>query len=151
MTVVLVSITLAVLVVVVMFWGLSVCEGFARVYFAGCDTTNTYAWALKFPGCGKCLQPEPQPLQVYQKMASYSPRSCYSKQEWPRGGNRKKYMLLKNGHPTTVFCKLSVRGSKYCLGEFSITWGGLIISRWPFHSGTILEAYQINPLRFSEL
>jgi len=41
--VVFVAITLAVLVVVVMFWGLSVCEGFARVYFAGCDATNTYA------------------------------------------------------------------------------------------------------------
>ena len=36
------------------------------------------------------------------------------------------------GHPTTVFRKISVRRSKYCL-EFSITWGWLVISRWPFH------------------
>ena len=43
MTVVLAAITLAVLVVVVMFLGLSVCEGFARVYFAACDAKNTYA------------------------------------------------------------------------------------------------------------
>ena len=31
--------------------------------------------------------------------------------------------LLPNSHPTTVFCKISVRRTKYCL-EFSITWGG---------------------------
>ena len=30
------------------------------------------------------------------------------------------------GHPSTVFCKLSLPRSKYCL-EFSITWGGLKI------------------------
>jgi len=50
-------------------------------------------------------------------------------------------------HPTTVFCKISVRRSKYCL-EFSIAWIRLKISRWPFHSGTIFEAYLINSLRF---
>ena len=98
-----VAITLAVFVVVVMFWGLSVCEGFARVYFAGCDATNTYAWALKFPGCGECVQPEPQPLQVYQEMARYSPRSRYSKQEWPEGGKRQKHMLLKKRAPNDCF------------------------------------------------
>ena len=39
-----------------------------------------------------------------------------------------------------------------CLpGEFCIAWGRLKISRWPFRSGTIFEAYQINPLRFSKL
>ena len=32
------------------------------------------------------------------------------------------------GHPTTVFCKISVWRSKYCL-EFSITWGRLKISK----------------------
>ena len=31
--------------------------------------------------------------------------------------------LLPKSHPTTVFCKISVRRTKYCL-EFSITWGG---------------------------
>ena len=55
------------------------------------------------------------------------------------------------GHPTTVFCKISVRRSKFCL-EFSFTW--LKISRWPFHSCTIFEAHLIlliNSLRFSEV
>ena len=44
------------------------------------------------------------------------------------------------GHPTTVFCKMSVRRSKFCL-EFSFT--GLKISRWPFHSCTTFEAHLI--------
>ena len=47
---------------------------------------------------------------------------------------------IYQGHSTTVFCKLSVRRSKYCL-DFSITWGRLKISRWPFHSRTFFEAY----------
>ena len=51
------------------------------------------------------------------------------------------------GHPTTVFCEISVRRSKNCL-EFSIAWGKLKISRWPFHSRTILEAYLINSYDF---
>ena len=33
--------------------------------------------------------------------------------------------IFYQGHPTTVFCKISVRRSKYYL-EFSITWGRLI-------------------------
>ena len=45
------------------------CEGFGGVYCACCDTTNTYAWALKFPGRGECVQPEPQPLQVYGQVS----------------------------------------------------------------------------------
>ena len=53
--------------------------------------------------------------------------------------------------PTTVFCKISVRRSKYCL-ELSITWGRLkICTWWQFHSCTIFEAYLINSLRFSEV
>ena len=55
------------------------------------------------------------------------------------------------GHPTTVFCKISVRRCKFCL-EFSFTWQK--ISRWPFHSCTIFEAHQImliNSLGFSEV
>ena len=51
------------------------------------------------------------------------------------------------GHPTTVFCKISVRRSK-CFLEFSITWGWLKISKWPFHSCTIFEAYVIIPYDF---
>ena len=58
--------------------------------------------------------------------------------------------ICQQGHPATVFCKISVRRSKYCL-EFSITRGRLKISRWLFHSCTIFEAYLINSLRFSSL
>ena len=54
------------------------------------------------------------------------------------------------GYPTTVFCKISVRRSKYRL-EFCITWGQLKISGWPFHSCTAFEAYLKNSLRFSEV
>ena len=42
----------------------------------------------------------------------------------------------------------SVRRSKNCL-EFSIAWGRLKISRWPFHSCTIFVIYLINSLRLS--
>ena len=56
-----------------------------------------------------------------------------------------QYRKTTQGHPTTVFCKISVRRSKYCL-EFSITWGQLKISRWPFHSCTNVEAHLINCL-----
>ena len=53
-------------------------------------------------------------------------------------------------HPMSVFCQISVWRSKNCL-EFSIPWGGLTNSRWPFHSPTNFEAYRINSLRFSEV
>ena len=46
--------------------------------------------------------------------------------------------------------KLSVQKSKYCL-RFSITWGLLKISRWPFHSCTVFEAYLINSLWISDV
>ena len=36
------------------------------------------------------------------------------------------------GHPTTVFCKISVQSSKYSL-EFSITWGRLFLDDSPIH------------------
>ena len=36
------------------------------------------------------------------------------------------------GHPTTVFCKISVQSSKYSL-EFSITWGRLFLDDRPIH------------------
>ena len=49
------------------------------------------------------------------------------------------------GHPTSVFCKISVRRSKYCL-EFYITWGRLKVSRWSFHSCKILDACLTNSL-----
>ena len=50
----------------------------------------------------------------------------------------------------TVFSEISVRRSKYCL-EFSITWRRLKISRWQFHSCTILKAFLTNSSRFSEV
>ena len=49
------------------------------------------------------------------------------------------FMEILKEHTTTVFCKISVRRSKNSL-EFSIAWGMLNISRWPFHSRTIFEA-----------
>ena len=58
-----------------------------------------------------------------------------------------EYVLQR--HPTTASCNIYVRRSKYCL-KFSITWGRLKISRWPFHSWTIFKAYLINSLRFSK-
>ena len=42
-----------------------------------------------------------------------------------------KLQWSSQGHPKTVFCKISVRRSKYCV-EFSIIWGRLKISRWLF-------------------
>ena len=52
----------------------------------------------------------------------------------------RRCLRCAQGHPTTVFCKISVRRSKNCL-EFSITRGRLTISRWPFHSCTIFKVY----------
>ena len=65
--------------------------------------------------------------------------------------NKKELNILYKyqGHPTTVFCKISVRRSKYCL-EFSIAQTWLKISGLTLHSGTIFEAYLRNSLRFSD-
>ena len=51
------------------------------------------------------------------------------------------------GHPTTVFGKIYVRRSKYCL-EFSIRTAKNFHRTTPC---TIFEAYLINSLRFSEV
>ena len=62
-------------------------------------------------------------------------------------------MTIKNkqGHPTTAFCKISVRRSKF-YPEFFITWGRQKSFRWPsFHSCRISGAYLINSLRFPEV
>ena len=61
-----------------------------------------------------------------------------------------RHLLYSGAPPTTVFCEISVRRSRCCL-EFSITWGRLKISSWPFHSGTIFETSLINSLRFSKV
>ena len=57
------------------------------------------------------------------------------------------------GHPTSIFCKVSVRKSKYCLEFTTLTWGRLKIPRWPFYSliyEQFFDANLINSLRFSE-
>ena len=51
----------------------------------------------------------------------------------------RRCLRCAQGHPTTVFCKISARRSKNCL-EFSITRGRLTISRWPFQSCTIFRS-----------
>ena len=58
-----------------------------------------------------------------------------------------KKKVKAQGHPATVFCEISVRGSKYCL-KLYMTWRRLKISRWQFQSGTIFDAYLINSPRF---
>ena len=77
-------------VMVVMFWGLSGCVG-----FAGCFATNNYAWALRFPCCGECTQPEQQYLLESAMIKKWPGIALVlvPKQERPGGGNRKKYML----------------------------------------------------------
>ena len=57
---------------------------------------------------------------------------------------------FKQGHPTTVFPKISVQRNKYWL-KLSITRGRLKTSRWPFHSFAVFEAYLINSLLFFEV
>ena len=56
----------------------------------------------------------------------------------------------RQGHPTTVFCKASVRRIKYCL-KFSIIREWLKVCQGAFHLGTIFEAYLKISLRFSEV
>ena len=57
-----------------------------------------------------------------------------------RSGKTKKRIISEKGHPTTVFCKISVRRSKNRL-KLSIPCGRLRISTWPFHSFTIFKTY----------
>ena len=50
-------------------------------------------------------------------------------------------LVFIQGHPTTVFSEIS---------EFSIAWGRLEISIWPFQLCTIFEAYPIKSPRLSQ-
>ena len=52
----------------------------------------------------------------------------------------------KQGHPTTVFCKISVRRSKYCL-EISITQEKLKISRWLVIFSKVFRVLLLTSLR----
>ena len=60
------------------------------------------------------------------------------------------FIVCNQGRPTTVFCKISVRRSKYCL-EFSFAWARLKISSWNFHLCTTFEVYLRNSLGLSEV
>ena len=60
------------------------------------------------------------------------------------------FTLLRGTANDCFLWNISVRRSRCCL-EFSITWGRLKISSWPFHSGTIFETSLINSLRFSKV
>ena len=54
------------------------------------------------------------------------------------------------GHPKTLFCKISHRRSR-CHLKLSITSRGRVKnSKWPFLSCTIFEVHVINSLRFSK-
>ena len=50
--------------------------------------------------------------------------------------------FIRQGHPMTVFCKISVRRSKYCL-EFSVTWGRLKVCRWPLRSWISIYPFMV--------
>ena len=54
------------------------------------------------------------------------------------------------GHPTTVFGKIFVRGSKYCL-EVSIALERLKISRCLFHLCKIFGVFLLTSLQFSKV
>ena len=58
-------------------------------------------------------------------------------------------LVFIQGHPTTVFSEISVRRGKNCL-DFSIAWGRPKISRWLFHSCTVLKPYLIKSLGLSQ-
>ena len=98
--------------------------------------TIIFPWGLKFMAVRKVIyRGRIFWLTVFQFWGEVSPRASI--------------LLMFAGHPTTVFCKISVLRSKYCL-QFSISWEQLKNSKWPFRSCTIFEAYLINSLRFSE-
>ena len=65
---------------------------------------------------------------------------------------RKKVFLKITGAPNDCFLK-NICSKKQILTtiEYSMVWGRQKISKWPFHSCTIFEAYLMNSLRFSEV
>ena len=72
--------------------------------------------------------------------------ACMKSTIWEPHFPLSQNMEFIQGHPTSVFCKISVRRSRYCL-EFSIIWGRLKTSRWSFHLCKIFDAYLTNSLR----
>ena len=65
-------------------------------------------------------------------------------------GSNKSFCEFFQRYPMTVFCKMSVLRSKYCL-KFYITWERLKLSRWLSHSCPSFEAYLIKSRLFSEV
>ena len=90
-----------------------------------------------------------QLFQVSMSCLKKSPKYCYG-QCFPIKFVLCLLLKYTQGYPMTVFCQISVRRGKNCL-EFSIACGRIKISRWPFHSCTIFEAYLTNSLRFSQV
>ena len=58
-----------------------------------------------------------------------------------------QHLIFQQGHPTTIFCKITVWRSKYCL-KFSIAWGYKFLDDCSIH--TCFSRHVINSLRFSE-
>ena len=65
-------------------------------------------------------------------------------------GSNKSFCDFFQRYPMTVFCKMSVLRSKYCL-KFYITWERLKLSRWLSHSCPSFKAYLIKSRLFSEV
>ena len=115
--------------------------------------TNFIAEPKKMSGSGKSKQEHvPHFLHKKWKPGSFRDVSRCSHANQRQGHVQERMVQLDlllffpqlQGHPTTVFCKISVRRNKFWLKIF----------RWPFHSCTIFEAHLIlliNSLRFSEV
>ena len=69
---------------------------------------------------------------------AHRPLSCPVNHWIAAPSHLRAYLWFMQGQPMTVFCKISVPRSKNYL-ESSIAWGRLKISRWPFHSCSILK------------
>ena len=113
---------------------------------------------------GNCYRP-PSDFQFYSRFYDFLEKCglgigmCCPSVIWIRTilvATRDCYIIIlpvgNQGHPITVFYKISVRRSKYFL-EFSFAWERLKISRLLLHSCTIFEAYLIlkSPTIFKSL
>ena len=90
--------------------------------------------------------PTPQHRDAWPTMVSATPRNTL----FFSALIRHLFVLIGYGrqeHPTTVFCKISVRRRKYC-PEFSISWERQKIYRWPFYSCAILK-FKFNTIFWS--
>ena len=84
------------------------------------------------------------PLATIASIITATTPNIFPVKIWSFALTRYEICNQKDAQPRTVFCKISVRKSKYCL-EFSITWERLKISSdRAFHLWTIFEVYLIN-------